>query len=62
MSSTEGLAPFWLAFFNLHIFVAVANNFFFAVFTRLYHKLLLGMSGRSFWLVTRHGLFVDLAA
>ena len=62
MSSAERLAPPRLALLDLHILVAIANNFLFAVLTRLDHKLLLGVAGRSLWLVARHGLLVDLAA
>lgn len=62
MSRTERLAPPRLALFDLHVLVAVADNFFLAILTRLDHKLLLGMARRSPWLVARHGLLVDLAA
>ena len=62
MSSTERLAPFRLALLDLHILVAIADDFFFPILARLNHKLLLGVARGSLWLVARHGLFVDLAA
>ena len=62
MSRTERLAPPRLALLDLHVLVAVADDFLFPILTRLDHKLFLGMARRSLWLVARHGLLVDLAA
>ncbi len=62
MSGAERLAPPRLALFDLHVLVAIADDFFFAVLTSLDHKFLLWMARRSLWLVARHGLLVDLAA
>ncbi len=61
MSGTEGLAPPRLALLDLHILVTIANDFLLAVLTRLDHKLLLGVIGRSPWLVARHRLLIDPA-
>ena len=62
MSRTERLAPSRLALLDLHILVAIADDFLFSALARLDHKLLLGMARRSPWLITRHGLLIDLAA
>ena len=62
MSGAERLAASRLALFDLHVLVAIADDFFFSILTRLNHKLLLGVARRSLWLVARHGLLVDLAA
>ena len=62
MSGAEGLAPPRLALLDLHVLVAIADDFFFSILTRLDDKLFLGVAGRSLWLVARHGLFIDLAA
>jgi len=62
VSRTERLAPSRLALLDLHILVAIADDFLFPALTRLDHKLLFRMARRSLWLVARHGLFVDLAA
>ncbi len=62
MSGAERLAPSRLALFDLHVLVAVADDFFLTILTRLDHKLLFRVARRSPWLVARHGLLVDLAA
>ena len=62
MSGTERLTPFRLALLDLHVLVAIADDFFFAILASLDHKLFLGMARRSLWLVARHRLLVDLAA
>ena len=62
MPSAERLASSRLALLDLHVLVAIADDFLFAILASLDHKLFLGMARRSLWLVARHGLFVDLAA
>lgn len=62
MSGTERLAPPRLALLDLHVLVAIADDFFFPALTRLDYKLLFGVAGRSLWLVARHGLLIDPAA
>ncbi len=41
MPSTERLSPSRLILFDLHVFVAIADQLLFAVLTRLDHKLFL---------------------
>ena len=54
MSRAERLAPPRLALLDLHVLVAVADDFLFSILTRLDHKLFLG------WLGVRFGLLHDM--
>ena len=62
VSGAERLAPSRLTLLDLHIFVAIADDFFFSALACLDHKLLFGVARRSLWLVARHGLLIDPAA
>jgi len=58
--SAERLTRLGVRLANLHVGVAKTNNLFFAVFTRLYNKLLAARY-LTLWLVALHFVLVDLS-